>query len=65
VIARFIVDTLGRVEGSSIAMVESSHALFAEAVRSALLRQRFVPAETGGRRVRQLVLQPFSFIAQR
>ncbi len=65
VVMRFIVDTLGRVEPSSIAATESSHALFTEAVRAALLRQRFIPAETGGRRVRQLVLQPFSFVATR
>lgn len=61
VLARFIVDTLGRVESGSIEIVESSHALFAEAVRDALGRERFAPAESGGRRVRQLVLRPFLF----
>lgn len=61
VLARFIVDTLGRVEPGSIVLLESSHALFAEAVRDALVRQRYAPAESGGRRVRQLVLRPFAF----
>jgi TonB family protein len=61
VTVRFVVDTTGRVERGSIEVVESTHALFAEAVRAVLLRQRFLPAEAGGRRVRQLVLQPFEF----
>jgi len=65
VVARFVVDTAGRVEAASIEFPEASHALFAEAVRSALQRQRFAPAEMGGHRVRQLVLQPFSFVANR
>ena len=59
--ARFIVDTLGRVEQGSVRILESTHDSFAQAVRDALLRARFVPAVAGGRKVRQLVEQPFSF----
>ena len=59
--AQFIVDTLGRVEQGSVRILESTHESFAQAVRDALLRARFVPAEVGGRKVRQLVEQPFSF----
>ena len=58
---RFVVDTLGLVERSSLDVVERSHELFSEAVRTALLHQRFLPAEADGRRVRQLVVQTFEF----
>ena len=61
VVAEFVVDTAGRVEPSSVAIVASTHALFEQSVRDALRRMRFQPAEAGGRRVRQLVRQPFTF----
>lgn len=59
--ARFVVDTLGRVELASLELPDATHAQFAEAVRQALPRLRFRPAEAGGRRVRQLVEQEFGF----
>jgi protein TonB len=59
--AQFVVDTLGRVERGSFRALESSHDLFAAAVREALSRARFKPAEAGGRKVRQLVEQTFTF----
>ena len=59
--AEFVVDTLGRAEPGSLRILRSDHDLFAAAVRSALPTMRFLPAEAGGRRVRQLVRQPFSF----
>jgi protein TonB len=62
---RFVVDTLGRVESASVQMINATHALFAESVRMALLRQRFSPAEVAGVRVRQLVTQPFLFTIRR
>ncbi|MDF1502389.1 energy transducer TonB, partial [Roseisolibacter sp. H3M3-2] len=61
VVAEFVVDTTGRVEPSSVAVVASTHALFEHSVRDALRRMRFRPAEAGGRKVRQLVRQPFTF----
>ncbi|HEY0970873.1 MAG TPA: energy transducer TonB [Gemmatimonadales bacterium] len=61
VVVRFVVDTTGRVEEGSIEVVESSHDLFTASVRRALAGMRFSPAEIGGRRVRQLVQQPFVF----
>lgn len=61
VLAQFIVDTLGRADLSTLVFVESAHPLFSDAVRRALPRVRFLPAESGGRRVRQLVKQPFRF----
>lgn len=59
--AQFVVDTMGRVEPVSVKILESTHDSFAQAVREALARARFVPAEARGRKVRQLVEQPFSF----
>jgi protein TonB len=59
--AQFVVDTLGRVEQGSFRAVESTHALFAAAVRDALTQARFKPAEAGGHKVRQLVEQTFTF----
>ena len=59
--AQFVVDTLGRVEQGSFRALESTHDLFTAAVRDALSRARFKPAEVGGHRVRQLVEQSFAF----
>lgn len=61
VVMQFVVDTLGRVERGSIRAMRADQALFEESVREALARMRFVPAEAGGRKVRQLVEQPFTF----
>ena len=57
----FVVDTAGRVDVSTFKVISSTHDLFATSVRNALPRMRFVPAETGRGKVRQLVQQPFSF----
>lgn len=61
VAARFVVDARGRVERASFEVVEASHREFADAVRDALPRLRFDPAEIRGRPVRQLVQQSFTF----
>jgi TonB family protein len=61
VIAQYVVDTLGRAEAASFRVLESTHVLFTSAVQAALPALRFVPAEVGGRKVRQLVQQPFVF----
>lgn len=57
----FVVDTGGRVEIGSFKVLRTSHELFAAAVRNALPRMRFIPAEVGSNKVRQLVQQPYSF----
>ena len=59
--AQFVVDTLGRVEPGSVRVLDSTHDLFAAAVRDALDRARFKPAEAGGHKVRQLAEQVFTF----
>lgn len=61
VLAQFIVDTTGRAEMNSYKVLKTTHELFGNAVKQALPGMRFIPAEVGGRKVRQLVQQPFSF----
>ena len=65
VTALFVVDETGRAEEDSIRFVRSDNPLFENAVKQALHRMRFVPAEIGGRKVRQLVLMPFVFTLAR
>jgi protein TonB len=65
VTAQFEVDTSGRVLIPTFRVISSDHAMFEAAVRSALPNMRFIPAEIGGRKVRQLVQQPFVFALQR
>ena len=65
VVARFVVDTMGRVEPGSFRVLESTHELFVGSVRAALPAMRYLPAEAGGRRVRQLVQQTFEFTLER
>ena len=61
VLAQFVVDTTGRAEPSSLKILKSSHDLFIQSVKNALPQMKFIPAEVGGRKVKQLVQQPFSF----
>lgn len=61
VVALFVVSEAGRVEPQTIRFTLSDNPLFEDAVRSALGRMRFAPAEAGGRNVRQLVQMPFVF----
>ncbi|WP_411280057.1 TonB family protein [Gemmatimonas sp.] len=65
VMAQFVVDSAGRVELSSFTVLDSQHPLFTAAVRTALARMRFLPAEAGGARVAQLVQQSFQFSVRR
>jgi periplasmic protein TonB len=65
VLVQFVVDTTGRVENGSVKILKTSHDLFTNSVRSALNNMRFYPAEIGGRKVKQLVQQPFNFTLTR
>jgi protein TonB len=65
VIAIFVVSELGQAEDSTVRFVSSDNRLFDHAVRTALRRMRFVPAEIGGKKVRQLVEMPFVFTLQK
>jgi TonB family protein len=57
----FIVDTTGRIDATTIEVPPSVDVRFANAVRDVLVRWHFFPAEVRGRRVRQLMEQPFEF----
>src|ERR1051325_6562131 len=61
VLAQFVVDTTGHVEPGSFKVLKSDHDLFTQSVKAALNNMRFLPAEVGGRKVKQLVQQPFQF----
>ncbi len=65
VLAQFVVDSTGRADVSTFKALNSDHALFTAAVRAALGRMRFIPAEVGNRKVAQLVQQPFQFSVTR
>jgi protein TonB len=65
VLAQFVVDTTGRAEMGTFKALKSDNDLFTTAVKNALARMRFLPAEGGGRKVKQLVQQPFQFSLNR
>jgi TonB family protein len=61
VMAAYVVDTVGRVDTTTIRVLGSDHPRFTESVRTALADARFRPAKRGGHTVRQLVQQRFRF----
>ena len=65
VMMRFIVGANGRVEMGSVQVLDSPHDEFTDAVKDALRKMRYRPAEVRGTKVRQLVEQSFHFKLQR
>ncbi len=65
VLVQFVVDTLGAADLRSFRVLKASHGDFTESVKAALPEMKFVPAELRGRKVRQLVQQPFVFAIQK
>jgi protein TonB len=65
VLAQFVVDENGRFEPGTFKVIKSSHDQFTQAVKNALPNMRFYPAEIGGKKVKQLVQQPFTFSLQK
>lgn len=61
VLASFVVNEEGLIEMRTFNVLRSDHDAFTDAVRDALPGMRFMPAEVDGRRVKQLVQQPFVF----
>ena len=61
VLVQFVIDTTGRADMSQFKVLKSTNDLFTNAVKNVLPRMRFYPAETGGRKVKELVQFPFSF----
>ena len=58
---QFIVDSTGRVEVTSLVILDSTHPEFTQAVRDVLPKMKFKPARIGARAVAQLVEQGFAF----
>jgi len=63
VLVQFVVDERGAAEMSTFKVVKTTNQDFAEAVRRAVSSTSYSPAEIRGRRVKQLVQQPFIFNA--
>ena len=61
VFAEFVVNEKGRVEMSTFKVIESSGSAFTSAVKNALPRMRFRPAQIGRINVSQVVQQAFVF----
>jgi protein TonB len=62
---RYVVDTTGRVEPTSIKVIESTHRGFEDPARESVEAAVFHPARIGERPVRQLANQPIRFVAMR
>ena len=61
VLVQFIVDTTGRADRGTLRLLRYSHREFVRAVWDAMPGMRFTPAEIRGRKVPQVVVEPFSF----
>ena len=64
-LVQFVVDSTGTVDEKTLNFPKDAQPGFLRAVRDALLRSRFFPAELAGTRVRQLVQQQFTFVIAR
>jgi TonB family protein len=65
VLAQFVVGTDGAAQPATFRVLKSNNVLFTEAVRTALPRMHFSPAVLNGKKVPQLVQQPFTFAVSR
>ena len=61
VTVEIVVDTTGVAQMATLRVITSAHPLLTDAVVAALKRARYLPAETGGRKVRMWVRQSFVF----
>lgn len=62
---RFVVDSTGLVDMTTVRILETTHLEFATAVREAMPRMKFTPARLGDQPVRQLAEQMFAFRIER
>jgi hypothetical protein len=58
---RFVIDSTGMIDLSTVTLLDASHAEFVQAVREAMPKMRFHPAKMGLQAVRQLAEQLFKF----
>jgi protein TonB len=61
VIVQFVVDENGNALMDSFKVLRSNDNSFSEAVKKAVSQTTYIPAELQGRKVRQLVQQPYKF----
>jgi protein TonB len=61
VLAQFVVDTSGKVDIPTFKVLKSTNDQFTDAVKRALPHMKFFAAEIGGRKVKELVQQPYAF----
>lgn len=61
VVARFVVDSTGRIDSRSVVIVSSPSSWFANAVRDGLRQMRFQPAQIEARNVAEVIEMPFAF----
>lgn len=61
VMAQFVVLENGRADMDTFKILSSDNDLFSSSVRNVLPSMRFLPAEIGGKKVKQLVQLPFEF----
>lgn len=64
-VLRFVVDSTGLIDMTTVHVISATHSLFAKAVIEAMPRMKFRPARIGPRAVRLLVEQTYSFKIQR
>ena len=62
---RFVIDSTGFIDMSTVKVMTTTHKLFAQAVVEAMPHMKYRPAKVGARAVRLLVEQAFSFKIQK
>ncbi|MET0395507.1 MAG: TonB family protein [Longimicrobiaceae bacterium] len=62
---KFVVNAAGRVEATSVSVINASHDQFGEASTKVVEKMRFRPAKVGGRAVPVLVQIPISWTLER
>lgn len=63
VLVQFVVDERGAADMNTFKVIKTTNPEFSDAVRRAISNSAYSPAEIRGRRVKQLVQQPFVFNA--
>ena len=65
VLVQFVVDEHGMAQMNTFKVLKSTDNELTESVKRAISETSYFPAETGGRKVKQLVQQPFKFSTHR
>lgn len=65
VLVQYVVDEKGVAQMATFKVLRSNNVAFTDAVKRAVAETQFQPAEVDGRKVRQLVQQPYTFSLSR